>query len=132
MILLYKKKGRINMDISKSEKRSYISKYIKVDRERYSDSEIEKLLQIIEMKNELNGVKQEYPGIIRKCYASDGRYDQQDIKTYTFVYDQKGIRILYHVDTYYDGYKDHEDDEIYETGRAILKNFNRILRRAQW
>ncbi len=120
------------MDAEKDKIRKYIAQYINVGRERYSDEDMKKLLHIIERKEELNGTSQRYEGLPHESYDHEGRYDRQEIKTYTFVYDQEGIRILLHIDILYDGYKNDEEDKIFDTGRGLINNFPRILRRLYW
>ena len=120
------------MDLEKARVRAYISQFIRVGKERYNDEDIRKLLYIIDNRDKYNGVSQRYEGLPEKGYSSEGRYDIQDVKTYTFICDEEGIRILYHLDRYIDGYLDNEEDTVLDTGRGILNNFCWILRKYSW
>lgn len=110
----------------KQAKKAVISEYIDLANGRFKDEEVEKLHDLVTRREEHDGKSRTYHSS-HDDWCSDGRYTRHTDETYTFVNDEKGVRVEYDSHHWDDDGGSGSYHETYDTGRSILNALGKLF-----
>ncbi len=114
--------------MDRKEKRSLIGQFMDITNNRFNESELDTLVDIVTKRKEYNG----NTNTVHNSFtdkSSEGKYTRNEQTKYTFFGDDDNVRIdvdyEYHDD---DGDRD-KSHYSYTTGRDILNNLSNIFKK---
>lgn len=111
----------------KTEMKKYISDSIDLDGRRYRDDEITRLYDLVQNRDKYNGMSKTHHDSKTDKEPYGSWYTRKDETTYTFMSDERGVRINEKQKSSIDGCPEPGHDWDYTKGRDILKFLGKIF-----
>ena len=111
----------------KNARKAKLSQYVDFGNGRFKDSEIDQLESLVENRDSLNGTTKTYRSSY-KSFDSEDTYRVDEEDTYTFISDDKGIRIEQDFQRHWDDGQNDKEHIIFETARDILRIASKLFK----